>query len=94
MKETHDLLVAGARNDFLADAIAPLQGLSLRFWFSRVESAEIAMGSRLHAMMLQSVLDSDSDSAEKASLALNDYLAHAAGLTVECVGVVDVGHSP
>ena len=84
IKETHELLVAGARNDYLADAIAPLQGLSRRFWFGRVEddAAEIAAGSQLHVAILQAVLDGDADAAEKASLALNDYLVEFAYRTL------------
>lgn len=78
------MLVAGARNEYLADAIAPLQGLSRRFWFGRVEddAAEIAAGSQLHVAILQAVLDGDADAAEKASLALNDYLVEFAYRTL------------
>lgn len=76
VKDTHELIVAGAGNDYLADAIAPLQGLSRRFWFTHVvdHAAEIATGSTLHTRILQAILDRDADTAETASHALNDYL--------------------
>lgn len=76
VKDTHDLIVAGADNEYLADAIAPLQGLSRRFWFTHVidHQTEIAAGSALHTQILQAILGRDPDAAERASLALNDYL--------------------
>ncbi|MGZ4531162.1 MAG: GntR family transcriptional regulator [Mycobacteriaceae bacterium] len=76
IKDTHDLIVAAAANDYLADAMAPLQGLSRRFWFTHVvdTQAEITAGSKLHTQILQAILDRDPDAAEAASLALNDYL--------------------
>lgn len=76
VKDTHDLIVAAAANDYLADAMAPLQGLSRRFWFTHVvdQQAEITAGSTLHTNILRAILDGDPDAAESASLALNDYL--------------------
>lgn len=76
VKDTHQLIVAGADNDYLADAIAPLQGLSRRFWFTHVvdHHTEIATGSTLHTRILQAILDRDEDAAEAASHALNEYL--------------------
>jgi DNA-binding GntR family transcriptional regulator len=76
VKGTHDLIVLGARNDYLADAMAPLQGLSRRFWFTHVvdERAEIKTGAQLHTAILQGILDRDPDAAERASYDLNDYL--------------------
>jgi DNA-binding GntR family transcriptional regulator len=76
VKDTHDLIVAGAANDYLADAMAPLQGLSRRFWFAHVvdHQAEITAGSTLHTQILQAILERDPDAAERASHALNDYL--------------------
>ena len=76
VKDTHELIVAGAANEYLADAIAPLQGLSRRFWFAHVvdHQAEIMAGSTLHGQILQAILERDPDAAEAASHALNDYL--------------------
>ena len=80
VKGTHDLIVLGARNDYLADAMAPLQGLSRRFWFTHVvdDVAEIKTGADLHTAILQAILDKDPDAAEAASRALNDYLVEFA----------------
>jgi DNA-binding GntR family transcriptional regulator len=76
VKGTHDLIVTGAHNEYLADAMAPLQGLSRRFWFTHVidEDAEIKTGARLHAAILNAILARDADAAESASQELNDYL--------------------
>lgn len=76
VKGTHDLIVAAAANDYLADAMAPLQGLSRRFWFTHVvdHQAEITAGSKLHTAILRAVLDRSPDAAANASHALNDYL--------------------
>jgi DNA-binding GntR family transcriptional regulator len=84
VKETHQMIVAASHNEYLADAMAPLQGLSRRFWITHVrdEQAEISQGSRLHARILRTILDRDSEAAEKASHALNDYLVEFAYRTV------------
>jgi DNA-binding GntR family transcriptional regulator len=84
VKDTHQMIVAASHNEYLADAMAPLQGLSRRFWITHVrdERAEITHGSRLHARILRAILDRDSEAAEKASYALNDYLVDFAYRTV------------
>lgn len=76
VKQTHQMIVAAGHNEYLADAMAPLQGLSRRFWLAhlRDEEAEMKVGSALHSTILRAVLDRDPDAAEKASHALNDYL--------------------
>jgi DNA-binding GntR family transcriptional regulator len=76
VKRTHDLIASGANNEYLADAIAPLQGLSRRFWIAYVvdEQLEINAASRLHIAILDALLARDADAAERASRALNDYL--------------------
>jgi DNA-binding GntR family transcriptional regulator len=84
VKRTHDLIASGANNEYLADAMAPLQGLSRRFWIAHVldEEAEINAGSRLHIAILGALLASDAVAAERASLALNDYLVSFAYATL------------
>jgi DNA-binding GntR family transcriptional regulator len=84
VKETHQMIVDASHNEYLADAMAPLQGLSRRFWITHVrdEQAEISQGSGLHARILHAILDRDSEGAEKASHALNDYLVEFAYRTV------------
>lgn len=84
VKDTHQMIVAAAHNEYLADAMAPLQGLSRRFWITHVqdEQAEISHGSRLHAQILRAILDRYPEAAEKASHALNDYLVQFAYSTI------------
>ncbi|MCW2759796.1 MAG: GntR family transcriptional regulator [Nocardioidaceae bacterium] len=82
VKDTHELIVGAAHNEYLADAMAPLQGLSRRFWFTHVvdETAEIKTGALLHIALLSAILDRDPETAARASVELNDYLvefAHA-----------------
>jgi DNA-binding GntR family transcriptional regulator len=76
VKETHDLIIAGAHNEYLAETMAPLQGLSRRFWYTHVvdEETEIKSGANLHVAILQAILGRDPDAAEAASHDLNDYL--------------------
>lgn len=76
VKGTHELIVRGARNEYVADAMAPVQGLSRRFWFNHVvdEESEIKVGSTRHIAILRAILDRDADAAEEASYELNDYL--------------------
>jgi DNA-binding GntR family transcriptional regulator len=76
IQRTHELIASGASNAYLADALAPLQGLSRRFWIAHVvdEEAEIEAGSRLHVTTLEALLARDAEAAEHASHALNDYL--------------------
>nr|WP_281374015.1 FCD domain-containing protein [Allobranchiibius huperziae] len=84
VKRTHELIVTGSGNDYLADSIAPLHGLSRRFWFTHVvdQQGEINTGSALHIRILRAILDRDSDAAETASLALNDYLVEFSHATL------------
>lgn len=80
VKATHDLLVISAHNEYLADAMAPLQGLSRRFWLAHIadERTEVEAGARLHLAILTAILERDADAAEAASCALNDYLVEFA----------------
>ncbi|UUZ60203.1 FCD domain-containing protein [Nocardioides sp. B-3] len=75
VRGTHDLIVQGAHNEYLADAMAPLQGLSRRFWFTHVTDVdtEIKAGANLHVAILKAILERDADAAEGAALELNDY---------------------
>jgi DNA-binding GntR family transcriptional regulator len=84
VRGTHDLIVVGAHNEYLADAMAPLQGLSRRFWFTHVTDVEteIKAGTSLHVAILRAILDRDADAAEAASVELNDYLVDFAYATL------------
>lgn len=76
VRETHELIVDSAHNEYLADAMAPLQGLSRRFWIGHVhdEEQEIATGGNLHRAMLGAITEGDDEAAQAYSRALNDYL--------------------
>lgn len=76
VKGTHELVATSSHNEYLAASLAPLQGLSRRFWFAHVVDvdAEIKRGSILHTTILRSILDRDADASEAASRELNDYL--------------------
>lgn len=76
LREAHELIVTAAHNEFLSVAMAPLQGLSRRFWFSHLKEPdlELARAARLHASILTAIAERDEEQAAAASLALNDYL--------------------
>ncbi|QNE13077.1 GntR family transcriptional regulator [Pseudarthrobacter sp. NBSH8] len=76
VKETHHLIVGAAANEYLADALAPAQALSRRFWIAhmRDEEHQISLGSALHSKILEAILARDESAAKAASQALNDYL--------------------
>lgn len=80
IKETHALVSEATHNEFLVDAMVPLQGLSRRFWLLNIgnEHREIATGSGLHREILGGILAGDVPRAVTGSLALNDYLVQHA----------------
>lgn len=84
VKGTHELIVRGAHNHYLADAMAPLQGLSRRFWFTHVvdQKTEIKAGAALHLSILRAIVTGDCDAAERGSHELNDYLVDFAYATL------------
>lgn len=84
LKDTQQMLATAGQNEYLADAMAPLQGLSRRFWLARVRDApdEIRRGSAHNLSILRAILARDSSAAEQASLSLNDYLVEFAYRTI------------
>ncbi len=80
VRATHGMLCEAAHNEYLADAMTPLQGLSRRFWLAHVVDGpeEVVSGKRLHLQMLRSILARDAETAQQASLQLNDYLVRFA----------------
>lgn len=76
VRETHQLLSAATHNEYLADAMTPLQGLSRRFWLANVldPATEIGEGKSLHLNLLEALLQRDTEKAQHAALRLNDYL--------------------
>src|SRR5690606_9944164 len=76
LKSTHTLILEAAHNEYLSVAMAPLQGLSRRFWFAHLRNpkAELAEAADLHGDILRAICDGDQSKASDASLRLNDYL--------------------
>lgn len=85
VKGTHELIVQSAHNEYLASAMAPMQGLSRRFWISRVvdERVEIDTGTRLHLAILEAIINRNVEAAEKSSHDLNNYLVEFAHATLQ-----------
>jgi DNA-binding GntR family transcriptional regulator len=76
LRSAHALVVDAAHNEFVEVAMAPLQGLSRRFWFGNLGDPreDLSKAARLHHDILAAISDGDADAAERASLALSDYL--------------------
>lgn len=76
LRAAHALVVSATQNEFIEVAMAPLQGLSRRFWFGNLSdpAADLAAAARLHHDILDAIAEGDGDAAEAASLALSDYL--------------------
>jgi DNA-binding GntR family transcriptional regulator len=84
LKRSHQLIAAAARNPYLPVAMAPLQGLSRRFWFANLRdvAADLREGADHHVAILRAVSEQDAEGAARASLALNDYLVEFAHRTL------------
>lgn len=76
LRKAHDLIVECAHNEFLSVAMAPLQGLSRRFWYSHLQDPDrqIREAREFHADIIAAIVHGDPTQAESASLQLNDYL--------------------
>lgn len=64
--------------------MAPLQGLSRRFWFANLRdvAADLRDGADRHIAILRAIHDQDAERAAQASFALNDYLVEFAHRTL------------
>lgn len=78
LREIHDLLAHATSNDFFSQVMAPLQGLSRRFWFVNKKSPDTVRGAKLHADIMQAVAKGDEEGAVNASNQLIDYLTEFA----------------
>ena len=76
LRKSHGLMAAGAHNGYLPATMAPLQGLSRRFWFANLRDVpkDLRKGADLHVTLLTAIARKDADAAAEASLRLNDYL--------------------
>ncbi|MFN3004408.1 GntR family transcriptional regulator [Mycolicibacterium wolinskyi] len=84
LRSAHALVVAATHNEFVDAAMAPLQGLSRRFWFGHLGNVadDLGRAARLHHDILAAIADGDADTAHAASIALNDYLFEFAYATL------------
>jgi len=85
LKDIHWLVARAGHNEYLADAMVPLQGLSRRFWLAHLRgdgTTEIRQGAVFYLAILRAVLARETAAAERASLALNDYLVEFAYATI------------
>jgi DNA-binding GntR family transcriptional regulator len=84
LRRSHRLIAAAARNPYLPIAMAPLQGLSRRFWFANLRdiAGDLRDGADAHIAILRAIHKQDPDRAAAASLALNDYLVDFAHRTL------------
>jgi DNA-binding GntR family transcriptional regulator len=85
LRRSHGLVAAAARNPYLPVAMAPLQGLSRRFWFANLRdvAADLRDGADKHVAILRAIHKQDAERAARASLALNDYLVEFAHRTLQ-----------
>ena len=90
LKQAHALIVEAAHNEYLSVAMAPLQGLSRRFWFAHLRDpeSELRAASRLHGDILGAICHGDETEAVTASTRLNDYLVDFAYATLNPPGIV------
>lgn len=85
LKDIHRLVASAGNNEYLADAMAPLQGLSRRFWLAHLREDglhDVRRGAAHYVAILRAILAREPDAAEQASRALNDYLVEFAYATI------------
>lgn len=80
VRKAHSLIWKAAHNEYLEDAMTPLQGLSRRFWLAHIvdEATEIQQGRDLYVAALRAVVAKDTDRARQSIRGLNDHLVHSA----------------
>ncbi|TKB51010.1 GntR family transcriptional regulator [Ferrimonas sediminicola] len=73
LRRAHELLVEGSGNDYIRQAMQPLQGLSRRFWFIH-KGADSGHPATLHAEVMRSAACGDARAASEAATQVIDYL--------------------
>jgi hypothetical protein len=67
-------IIACARNPFIANAFAPINALTRRFYFVyQRETKDVARASALHAAVLKAIASGDEVAAAEAATAMVDY---------------------
>lgn len=84
LRKAHALVVAATHNEYIEVAMAPLQGLSRRFWFGHLSDPveELRRAAQLHHDILAAIAAGNAEAANGASLALSDYLFEFAYATL------------
>ncbi|WP_417344581.1 GntR family transcriptional regulator [Ferrimonas sp.] len=73
LRRAHELLVEGSRNEYIRQAMLPLQGLSRRFWFIH-KGPDSEHPATLHAEVMKAVASGDAKAAANAATQVIDYL--------------------
>lgn len=72
--ESKRFLIACARNPFVANAFAPINALTRRFYFVyQRETKDVARAAALHAAVLKAIAAGDEAAAAEAATAMVDY---------------------
>jgi DNA-binding GntR family transcriptional regulator len=78
------LMLAAARNDFAAGAMALMHGLSRRFWYIHYRQvADLPLAARLHAEVARAVVAGEPEAAARAAERLVDYIEAFARATAD-----------
>lgn len=80
VRRSQALICDAAGNDYLTDAMTPLQGLSRRFWLAHIvdEATEVGTGREHYVSSLRAVVGRDGDRARSGIRALHDHLVDSA----------------
>jgi len=72
--ESKRFVIACARNPFVANAFAPINALTRRFYFVyQRETKDVARAATLHAAVLKAIASGDETAATEAATAMVDY---------------------
>lgn len=72
--ESKRFIIACARNPFVANAFAPINALTRRFYFVyQRETKDVARAATLHAAVLKAIASGDEVAAAEAATAMVDY---------------------
>jgi DNA-binding GntR family transcriptional regulator len=72
--ESKRFIIACARNPFVANAFAPINALTRRFYFVyQRETKDVAKAAALHAAVLKAIASGDEVAAAEAATAMVDY---------------------
>lgn len=85
LRAGHELVAKSTQNQFLENAMAPLQGLSRRFWFAHLRSDpdDVAIAIDRHGELLTAIGEQDQERAIAAARSLIDYLTEFAYASVK-----------